>query len=253
MATCQNCGSDLSGPYCNTCGARAPEDRAPKKAHKPAANKTAGGRAPGIFSPQRIGRTTAVGLLVLLGFGAGTVTGYWLGTTSGGTGATPLTSSTVDATAQLDAGLTPLGQAGQFMDAGVELLNKGDRTGAIASFRKAITQYENVIKAEPDNLYAKSYLGLTYYYAGDSNKALETEKAVLKQDENYLWAIFNLAWIYETAGKPDESLLMYKKYLAVVDTEKQNTIKYAEQIELIDRQIEAAKRAVEAAGGGAKK
>ncbi|HYF95236.1 MAG TPA: hypothetical protein VD969_23745 [Symbiobacteriaceae bacterium] len=253
MATCQNCGAELNGHYCNTCGARAPEERAPKKAvHKPAtAPKPAPGRGPGLFSPQRIGRTTAVGLLILLGFGAGIVTGYWMGTSSGGGG--PLESTSVDATSEAPSGLSPLGMAGQYMDEGVDFLNKGDRTSAVASFRKAIAQYEKVIKEEPDNLYAKSYLGLTYYYAGDSKKALEYENEVLKQDENYLWAIFNLAWIYETADKKAESLMMYKKYLAVVDKEKENQLKYAEQFELIDRQVEAAKKAVAAAEGGGTK
>ncbi|HWI61924.1 MAG TPA: tetratricopeptide repeat protein [Symbiobacteriaceae bacterium] len=253
MANCQNCGSELTGPYCNTCGARAPEDRAPKKANKPAAAhkpQASGGRQPGLFSPQRIGKTTATGLLVLLGFGAGTVLGYWLGT-NGSTGG-PLTSTTTDATAQA-GGLLPIAVAGQYMDEGVDFLNKGDRTSATASFRKAIAEYEKVLKAEPENLYAQSYLGLTYYYAGDSKKALEHEQAVLKKDENYLWAIFNLAWIYETADKKAESLLMYKKYLAVVDKEKENTLKYAEQFELIDRQVEAAKKAVAAAEGGGTK
>lgn len=191
-----------------------------------------------------------MGLLGLMLFGAGTVTGYWLGTSNGGGGG-PLTSSTIDATSE--SALPPIAIASGYMDEGVSFLNKGDRTAASASFRKAIAQYEKVLKDEPDNLYAKTYLGLTYYYVGDSKKALEYEQAVLKADENYLWALFNLGWIYETAEKKTESLLMFKKYLAVVDQERQNTIKYAEQLELIDRQVEAAKKAVEAAEGGGTK
>lgn len=249
MATCQNCGSDLNGPYCNTCGARAPEDRGHKKVSKPSVHKQATGRNYGLFSPQRIGRTTAMGLLGLMLFGAGTITGYWLGTTTGGGGS--LTSTSIDATAE--SGMPPIALASQYMDEGVGFLNEGNRTAAISSFRKAISQYEKVLKEEPDNLYAKTYLGLTHYYVGDSQKALEYEQAVLKADENYLWALFNLGWIYETANQKTESIMMYKKYLAVVDQEKQNTIKYAEQLELIDRQIEAAKKAVEAAEGGGNK
>lgn len=254
MATCHNCGAELSGPYCNTCGAKATEvSSGHKKVYRTASapHKPAPGRGPGLFSPQRIGRTTAVGLLVLLGFGVGLVSGYWLGTTNGASG--PLTSTTVDSTAQPQGELLPIALAGQYMDEGVSYLNKGDRTSAVASFKKAIAQYEKILKEEPNNLYAKSYLGLTYYYAGDSRKALETTQAVLKDDPDYLWAIFNLAWIYETADKKTESLMMYKKYLSVVDKEKENQLKYAEQYELIDRQIEAAKKAVaQAEGGGTK-
>jgi tetratricopeptide (TPR) repeat protein len=181
-------------------------------------------------------------------FGAGTVTGYWLGT-SAGSGS--ITSTSIDASGE--STMPAIALAGNYMDEGVSFLNTGDRTAAVASFRKAITQFEKVLKEEPDNLYAKTYLGLTHYYVGDSNKALQYERAVLEKDENYLWALFNLAWIYETANQKTESLMMYKKYLAVVDQEKQNTIKYAEQLELIDRQVEAAKKAVAAAEGGANK
>jgi hypothetical protein len=254
MANCPNCGSELNGPYCNTCGARAPEERSAKKAAKaPAARPTQGGKGgPGLFSSQRIGKTTAMAVLGLALFGAGTFSGYYIGTSNGG-GA--ITSSSVDATAgSIDtSSQTPLGLAGQYMDEGVEYLNKGDRATAATSFRKAIAQYEQAVKADPNNLYARSYLGLTYYYVGDSKKALELEQAVLKQDDKYLWAIFNMAWMYETSDKKDESLLMYKKYLAVVDEEKQNTAKYAEQYELIDKQIQASKNAVANAEGGTKK
>lgn len=249
MATCQNCDSELTGPYCNACGARAPEERAPNRARKPSAHshKPVTGRGPSPFSPQRIGRTTAMGLLGLILFGSGTIAGYWLGT---GTNGSPPVSTPVDTAAFVAEDLPPLAAAGRYMDEGVGYLNKGDRTSATASFRKAIGQYEQVLKQEPENAYARSYLGLTYYYIGDSKRALEHEEAVLKQDPNYLWALFNLAWIYETAEKQTESLMMYQRYLSVVGAEKENRAKYAEQYDLIERQVEAAKKAVAAAKGG---
>jgi TPR repeat protein len=246
MATCHSCGAELNGQYCNTCGARAPEERAAKKVVKPVAKPT--GSKGGLFSPQRIGRTTAMGLIAVACFGAGTITGFWIAQGSGGAAVTTTSASSVDTSVSLPA----IAQAGKYMDEGVDYLNKGERTAATAAFRKAITQYEVVLKEDPSDLYARTYLGLTYYYVGDSKKALENLQEVLKQDPNYLWAIFNLAWIYETAEKKDESVLMYQKYIAVAETEKQNTVKYAEQLELIDRQLEAAKKAVEAAKGGAK-
>ncbi len=247
MATCQSCGAELHGQYCNTCGARAPEERAPKKPKEPKPVAKSAGKGPGLFSPQRIGRTTAMVLIAVLCFGGGLVTGFWIAQDGGGSGS--LVSESVDATSA-SSNLSAIAQAGQFMDEGVDYLNKGERTAATAAFRKAITQYEQVLKEDPNDLYARTYLGLTYYYIGDSKKALENEQAVLKQDPNYLWALFNLAWIYETGGKKDESVLMYQKYLAVVDQERQNALKYAEQIELIDKQVEAAQKAVEAAKGG---
>jgi hypothetical protein len=244
MATCQNCGAELSGPYCNTCGARAPEERASKKkaAARPAAKPAATGRGPGLFSPQRIGRTTVLFLIGIVCFAGGMVAGFWLG--GGGGAGGSLTSTSVDATdaaAGDAAAATPIAQAGAYMDEGVNYMTNGDKTSAAASFRKAITAYQKVLKDNPDDLYAKSYLGLTYYYIGDSKNAVANEQAVLAKDPNYLWAVFNLAWMYQTGNLPDQAKQMYQKYLDVADQEKANSIKYAEQFELIDTQVQAAK------------
>lgn len=257
MATCHSCGSEMNGMYCNTCGARASEERGSGKTHKkdtatPKASRTpAPSRGPGLLSPQRIGRTTAMALLGVALFGGGMITGFWMASPTSA-GSTPVTSTTVVAEDGSTVSLPPVAVAGKLMDEGVELMSKGERTAAVSKFRQAIEQYEAVVKAEPTNLYARSYLGLTYYYAGDSKKALDLTQGVLKDDPNYLWAIFNLAWIYETAEKPGEAKMMYEKYLAVAPTEKANQIKYAEQFELIDRQIQAATEAVARLGGGAK-
>jgi len=254
MATCQSCGSELTGPYCNTCGARAPEERAVKKpkAAKPAQTpvhapaQSTSHRSAGALSPQRIGKTTALGLLALALYGAGVLTGLWVG---GGQPASPI-AGTSDPTAVTAAENLPIVLAGKYMDEGVEFMNKGERTAAAQSFKKSVAQYEKVLKDEPDNLYARTYLGLTYYYVGDSKKSLEALQAVLKADPNYLWALFNLGWIYQTAEKKPDAIAHYQKYLDVVGKEREDQIKYAEQYELIDRQIEAAKAAIAMLQGG---
>lgn len=252
MATCHNCGAELNGQYCNTCGARAQDDRAPRKTHKEApkaAKATTATRPGGVLPSTRVARTTAMGLLAVALFGAGTVFGFWLAGSNG----SAATAGGLTSTAGDEGELPMIAVAGKYMDEGVDYLNKGERTAATQSFRKAIDAYEKLLKSDPNDLYARTYLGLTYYYVGDSKKALEAEQTVLKQDPNYLWAIFNLAWIYETAGKNTEALGMYQKYLAVAPTEKENTIKYAEQFELIDRQLDTAKQAVDKLKGGAGK
>ena len=50
--------------------------------------------------------------------------------------------------------------------------------------------------------------------------------------------------------KKSEAILMYNKYIAVAPGEKANQLKYAEQFELIDRQTEAARKAIERLQGG---
>ncbi len=246
MATCHSCGAKVNGQYCNTCGARVQEEKAPKKPPKPDAR--GGLRGGAAVQANRIWRSTAIGLLGLAIFAGGLVTGFYLGTED--VSSISAASLPEDLGIPEDTDLPPIAIAGRYMDKGVAFMEQGERSAAVRNFRKAIAYYKQVLAQEPDNLYARTYLGLTYYYVGDSDRALKLHREVLDQDPNYLWAIFNLAWIYQTADKKDESLQMYRKYLDVVEEERQDRVKYAEQYELIDRQITAARKALEAEGGG---
>lgn len=249
MATCQSCGSELTGIYCNTCGERAPEEKAARKPRKESPKATApGSKGAGLFSPQRIWKTTATGLLALALFGGGMVTGFYMATPGANAGDLGDLAGMVG-----DEELPPIALAGKLVDLGVDYLNKGERSAAASHFRKALAQYEKAIAEDPSSLYARSYMGLTYYYVGDSAKAVSTLKEVLEKDPKYLWALFNLAWINQTGGKSTEAIALYEQYLAAAPTEKQNIIKYAEQLELIDRQVEATKKALEELKGGAGK
>lgn len=251
MATCPTCGSDLTGQYCNTCGARAPEERAPRKkkeAASPANRAHHPGRGPGLLAPTRIWRTVAVVVLGLVIYGGGIFTGIYMAQGGTGSGGLATTLSNIGDPA-IDT-MPPLARATFYMEKGVSLMNEGQRSAAVSEFRKALKEWQAAIEQEPENLYAQTYLGLTYYYAGDSQRAVEALRAVLEKDTYYLWAIFNLGWIYETGGKKTEAVLMYNKYLAVAPEEKKNMLKYAEQFELIDRQVEAAQTAVQRLQGG---
>ncbi len=251
MQTCPSCGSELTGPYCNMCGGKAPDDKAVRKprkeapkAHAPAAAR----KQTSVLAPNRIWKTTAQGLLGLMLFGAGMVAGFYLANDSSDGG--PLESTTVDATQEQ---LPAVALGSKYMDEGVDYMTKNERAAAGNSFRKAITEFEKALKEDPNDQYARTYLGLTYYYSGDTNKAVSTSAEVLAKDPNYLWAIFNLAWISETSGKKTEAAAYYQKYLDVVQTERQNQLKYVEQQELVDRQVEAAKKALEGLKGGTTK
>jgi len=276
MSTCPSCGSEVSGEYCDICGARVGDARRtasvkPSQAKPPQAPSvearpseasaavrpsrvrspvTAGARAqpaPAV-EVKRPGRKTALVLLGVGLFGAGFLSGLLLGR-GVQTPASALQPSLGVDQATINA-MTPLAQADYFMESGVAMMNLGQRAAAVAEFRKAITAFKAVLEAEPDNLYAATYLGLTYYYAGDEGQARQTLEAVLERDPSYLWAIFNLAWIHETEGRTADALALYQRYLDVVEQERQNPLKYAEQSELIDKQIGAAQQAVARLTGG---
>lgn len=256
MATCHSCGSDLTGPYCNTCGTKAQPEMAPHKPRKEPPRSEAsrretvparGARQESAMAPQNVWRYTAMGLISVLIFGAGMIAGFYLGTGS-------TISADPSAVASFDlSGQPPISIAGMYMDEGVDFMSQGNRTAAANSLRKAVTFYNEALAEEPDNLYARTYLGLTQYYLGDSTKALTELRGVLQQDPNYLWAIFNLAWIYESGENPTEAILMYKKYLTAAPQEMEDRAKYSEQYDLIERQIKASETALANLEGGTAK
>jgi tetratricopeptide (TPR) repeat protein len=248
MATCPNCGNDLTGPYCDMCGARRPEER-PRRSRKEAPRTESGPPAGGGAAARRVSRATALGLLGVLIYAAGIITGFFLAGTDGTTSAASGAASEDAADLQ---SLPPLARASRYMDQGVTYLEKGERTAAASELRKAAAEFQSVLSQEPDHLYARTYLGLIYYYLGDTKKAVETEQAVLAKDPNYLWAIFNLAWIQEVSNQPAEAMRLYQRYLDVAPAEKENRVKYAEQYELIDQQIQAAQQALSKLKEGSK-
>lgn len=256
MAACPSCGSELTGPYCGICGARAQETigarHAPTASPKPAQSPRPVARArvqrrTGRFVTWRLPYAVAVGLIGLALFGAGMAAGVLLArdaSVPAGNPASSLTSTAEDAT------LPALMLAGQYLDKGVEQMQNKEMAAAQDSLRKAITHFETALAEDSANLYARSYLGLTHFYAGDVDRAVAAEREVLKQDPDYLWAIFNLAWMYEATDRQAEAGLLYQKYLEAAPAEREKTAKYAEQYDLIERQLEAARQAVAKLQGG---
>ncbi len=249
MPTCPSCGHETAGRYCDLCGGRTAD---PRKDSRPRGQPRAAGPSGGPVRAPGLGRrpayVTALALCALLLFGSGLVSGAWLARSAAVTGTGLYPTPGIDQAA-IEA-MTPLAQANFFLETGVSLLNQGHRSAAVSEFRKAITAFNTVLRAEPENLFAGTYLGLTYYYAGDAEKAEETLLAVLEQDPSYLWAIFNLAWVYEVEGETDAAVAMYQRYLEAAPAEREHTLKYAEQPELIDKQIGAAHEAIARLSGG---
>jgi len=131
--------------------------------------------------------------------------------------------------------------ASRYLDEGSELLSKGSRDKAMASYRKSQQKWEAALKEDPGNVYAKTYLSLVQFYLGNNSQAFATAQEVLTQDPNYLWALFNLAWMSETSGKREDAMRYYQRYADAAPAESAKDGKYAEQPGLIDRQLEVAK------------
>lgn len=241
---CPMCSSPVDGAYCSTCGTPAPAGVAPAASRavqrKPQKRevKAAAAVAPRARSS---GRTwVLMGTAALAIFVTGMAAGYGL---SIATGAVPRAAESA-------TGEPPLALASRYLDEGAQSLGAGSRTAAVTAFRKSLRNWETALQEDPDNLYARTYLGLTQFYLGNRTEANAALQEVLTRDPDYLWALFNLAWVTEVSGNKDDASRYYQRYLDASVKEKGNPLKYAEQPELIDRQIEAARQALTKLKGG---
>lgn len=148
-----------------------------------------------------------------------------------------------------EAGQSPLTLASRYLDEGTQLMTAGSREAAATAFRNALRNWELALKENPENLYARTYMGLTQFYLGDAEAAFASIKQVLDRDPNYLWALFNAAWMSEVVGDTTAALAYYERYLAAAPTEQVQAGKYAEQPGLIERQMAAAREAIAKLGG----
>ena len=261
--TCPVCGSAVTGAYCSTCGDPVPAEPAAVAAGTAGTPAPAATQRPARARPQarsaRPARPAAwarrpatrgqrprwqkrllaalTGILVL---GFAISAGYGLSTGRGpaaGTAATP------------EAG-PPLQVANRALDDGTAALDKGDKTAATAAFRQAAQNYQAVLQEDPEDLYARTFLGLTQFYLGDTTAAFTTNDQALARDPNYLWALFNGAWMSETTGNVPGALQYYQRYIAAAPAERDKAGKYAEHPQLIDLQLQTAQAAVQKLQGG---
>ncbi|MFZ5641222.1 MAG: tetratricopeptide repeat protein [Bacillota bacterium] len=105
-------------------------------------------------------------------------------------------------TSQSQAGTaTVAGEAkghGLFED-GIKLLNNKPEKAA-DKFKLAITEYEAVLRTSPKNTAVLGNLATSYFYTGNTDKAIETVKKALEIDPNFSQARMNYA-IYLGNGK----------------------------------------------------
>ena len=81
-------------------------------------------------------------------------------------------------------------------------------------FNRAINEYKEALKLNPDMIEAISNLAITYAQIGQNDKAIATLQKALKQGHKEPYIIYhNLAVIYKNMGNLDESLKYYKKTL----------------------------------------
>ncbi len=82
----------------------------------------------------------------------------------------------------------------------VDFMTKNKPDKAAAKFKQAITEYEAVLTINPKNTAVLGDLATSYYYSGNTDKAIEIVKKALEIDPNFSTARMNYA-IYLGEGK----------------------------------------------------
>jgi predicted Zn-dependent protease len=78
-----------------------------------------------------------------------------------------------------------------------------------------LQQIENMLKDEPDDSFLNYSLALEYVKINELKKAIEIIETLLKKDENYLGAYYQLGKLYEETQQPDKAITAYKKGITI--------------------------------------
>lgn len=95
-----------------------------------------------------------------------------------------------------------------------DILDMADGSMEDGKFERAISLYTKAIKLKDDS-YTHVYRGMAYEYANQKNRALEDYKIAYKIDNKNKTALYNMAVLYNTLGKPKMAVDALDKALAI--------------------------------------
>lgn len=77
-----------------------------------------------------------------------------------------------------------------------------------------------MLKDEPNDSFLNYALAIEYAKADDIKKAIELIEALLKNDENYLGAYYQLGKYYEQIHQPETASAVYTKGIGIARSQK---------------------------------
>ena len=83
--------------------------------------------------------------------------------------------------------------ANQNFETGSNLLGQGKTEDALKYFQAALKGYEEVVKKDPKNIQSLGDLATTYFYTGNTDKAIETANKALAIEPKFTTVRLNLA------------------------------------------------------------
>jgi tetratricopeptide (TPR) repeat protein len=78
-----------------------------------------------------------------------------------------------------------------------------------------INQIQEMLKSEPNDSFLNYALAIEYAKLNEIKKAIEIIEALLKHDENYLGAYYQLGHYYEQLEQPEAAISTYNKGIAI--------------------------------------
>jgi tetratricopeptide (TPR) repeat protein len=78
-----------------------------------------------------------------------------------------------------------------------------------------LQQIQEMLINEPCDSFLNYALAIEYAKLNDVKKAIEIIEALLKHDENYLGAYYQLGHYYEQLEQPDTAIKIYNKGIAI--------------------------------------
>jgi len=94
----------------------------------------------------------------------------------------------------------------QDFSAGDQLRQQGKTADANKKFADAISKFEEVLKADPNNIQVMGDMATAYFYSGKTDKAIETARQTLKVNPNYTTVRMNLAIFLSDQNKTTEAI-----------------------------------------------
>jgi Tfp pilus assembly protein PilF len=83
-----------------------------------------------------------------------------------------------------------------------------------------LLQIQEMLKMEPHDSFLNYALALEYAKTDDIKKAVELIEELLKRDQNYLGAYYQLGKYYEQIGEIQNAISIYNKGVAIAQQQK---------------------------------
>jgi tetratricopeptide (TPR) repeat protein len=116
-------------------------------------------------------------------------------------------------TAGLDPAHAALNLGNWYEDQGGQAQSAGDMASVSADYARSIADYSLAIADGLDNPDIRTDLGVAYYRSGQPRKALEEYQNAQKQDPDHENSLFNQGAAYAVLGRTAKAIATWKTYL----------------------------------------